>query len=94
MPAELGVLVVGPGRLRAVVDVETEVVAGPVDHPAAVVLAVLLVEGVLDGDALGQQPHSCRYSAITRIAVSWMSLNLTPGRTASMAACCAAYTAS
>ena len=42
----------------------------------------------------GSSPHSWRYSAITRMAVSWMSLNLTPGLTASMAACCAAYTAS
>ena len=35
--------------------VEAEVVARAVHHPAAVVLAVVLVEGGLDDDALGQQ---------------------------------------
>ena len=40
---------------RAVVDVEAEVVARAVHHPAAVVLAVLLVQRGLDVDALGQQ---------------------------------------
>ena len=36
--------------------VEAQVVRRAVHHPAPVVLAVLLVEGVVDRDSLGQQP--------------------------------------
>ena len=54
--AELAVEVLLAGGQGAVVDVDAEVVARAVDHPAAVVLTVLLVEGVLDAHALREEP--------------------------------------
>jgi hypothetical protein len=54
--AKLGIHVLLTRREGAVVHVEAQVVRRPVHHPAAVVLPVLLVQGVLDRDAVREQP--------------------------------------